>query len=128
MKEEKKADISVRPLFTSTLLFFYFILSATISATSFTWILPPSALDASFIIVRQNGQPTATVSAPVDLASAKRDSLTRAVPFSSSFHICAPPAPQQNDLAPLRGISMVVMPALSNVVRGASVILLCRPR
>ena len=36
-------------------------LSATISATSFTWIFPPSALDASFIIVRQKGHPTATV-------------------------------------------------------------------
>ncbi|MFN8460947.1 MAG: hypothetical protein U0X93_04150 [Anaerolineales bacterium] len=43
--------------------------------------------------------------------SAKRVWLTRAVPLSSlSFHICAPPAPQQNDLAELRGISMVNAP------------------
>ena len=41
--------------------YYYFNLSATISATSFTWIFPPSALDASFIIVRQKGHPTATV-------------------------------------------------------------------
>jgi hypothetical protein len=49
--------------------FSYFILSTTNSATSFTWIVPPSALDASFNIVMQNGHPTATVLAPVSLAS-----------------------------------------------------------
>src|SRR5258706_11380820 len=105
-----------------------FIRSATNSATSFTWISPPSALDASVIIAMQNGQPTATVFAPVALASAKRVVLTRDVPFSSSFHICPPPAPQQNDLAPLRGISTTSMPADFKSARGASVILLCLPK
>ena len=68
---------------------------------------PPSALEASLNMVMQNGQPTARVFAPVSLASLKRASFTRIVPFSSSFHICAPPAPQQKDLAELRGISIV---------------------
>src|SRR3989304_2231476 len=96
-------------------------------------MFPPSAFEASLIIVKQNGQPTATVFAPaegpalsrVDSASANLTSFTRAVPFSSSFHICAPPAPQQKDLAPLRGISTVVTPADFSASRGASVILLC---
>ena len=61
--------------------------TATISAISFTSIVPPSPLDASDIIVIQNGHPTATTSAPVDLASAKRVAFTRAAPCSSSFHI-----------------------------------------
>src|SRR3972149_5283713 len=99
-------------------------------------MFPPSAFEASLIIVKQNGQPTATVFAPAEgpalsrvvFASANLASFTRAVPFSSSFHICAPPAPQQKDLAPLRGISTVVTPALSNVERGASNVLLCRPK
>src|SRR3990170_1044778 len=105
-----------------------FICSATSSATSFTCTVPPSAFDASLNIVKQNGQPTATVFAPVSLASLKRASFTRIVPFSSSFHICAPPAPQQKDLAELRGISIVITPAFFNDSRGASVILLCLPR
>src|ERR1043165_720492 len=66
-----------------------FIRSATNSATSFTCTESPSALEASLSIVIQNGQPTATVFAPVSLASLKWASLTRIVPFSSSFHICA---------------------------------------
>src|SRR3972149_1197650 len=72
--------------------------SATISATSLTCISLLAVLPASVIIVRQNGQPTASVSLPVAIASAKRFSLTRSRPCSSSFHICAPPAPQQNEL------------------------------
>src|SRR5689334_18977828 len=104
------------------------IRSATSSATSFTLTEPPSALEASLSIVIQNGQPTARVFAPVSLASLKRASLTRIVPFSSSFHICAPPAPQQKDLDALRGISMIVTPAELSASRGASKILLCRPR
>src|SRR5262245_49590060 len=92
----------------------YFNRSATSSATSFTWISPPSALAASVIIAMQKGQPTASVAASAEgaawsvaFASAKRAAFTRVDPGSSSFHICAPPAPQQNDLAELRGISMV---------------------
>src|SRR6266498_323391 len=45
-----------------------FIRSATNSATSLTCMVPPSALDASFNIVIQNGQPTASVSTPVSFA------------------------------------------------------------
>lgn len=47
-----------------------FMCSATISATSLTSIEPPSAVAASTIIVMQNGQPTASVDAPVAFASA----------------------------------------------------------
>src|SRR5258705_12236878 len=105
-----------------------FIRSATSSATSFTWTESPSALEASLNMVMQNGQPTASVFAPVSLASLKRASLTRIVPFSSSFHICAPPAPQQKDFAELRGISIVTTPVEFKASRGASKILLCRPK
>src|SRR3972149_7547036 len=99
-------------------------------------MFPPSAFEASLIIVKQNGQPTATVFAPAEgpalsrvvFASANLASFTRAVPFSSSFHICAPPAPQQKDLAPLRGISMVNAPADFSASRGALTSLLCRPK
>src|SRR5262245_3356788 len=108
--------------------------SRTNSATSLTWISPPSAFEASVIIAMQNGHPTASVAAPAEgaacsvaLASANRVAFTRADPGSSSFHICAPPAPQQNDLAELRGISIVNAPAEFSASRGASVILLCRP-
>src|SRR5919108_3992587 len=105
-----------------------FIRSATSSATSFTCTVPPSAREASLSIVMQNGQPTASVFALVSFTSLKRASLTRSVPGSSSFHICAPPAPQQKDLDSLRGISIVVTPADFNAWRGASRIPLCRPR
>ena len=43
----------------------------------------------------QNGQPVATVLAPVCFNSRYRFVLTRSVPFSSSFQNCPPPAPQQ---------------------------------
>src|SRR5687768_5807556 len=105
-----------------------FICFATISATSMTCIAPPSVFDASLNIVIQKGQPTAKVFAPVDFASAKRVAFTRAEPGSSSFHICAPPAPQQKDLAELRGISITSIPADARFSRGASKTLLCRPK
>src|SRR5688572_4793485 len=93
-------------------LCYSFSRSATNSATSFTCISPPCDLEASVSIAMQKGQPTARVPAPVALACAKRSALTRVVPASSSFHACAPPAPQQKDLAELRGISIVSAPVL----------------
>src|SRR5512146_1207337 len=105
-----------------------FIRSATNSATSFTFTESPSALAASLSMVIQNGQPTASVPAPVSLASWKRAALTRRLPGSSSFQNCAPPAPQQKDLDSLRGISMTVTPAEFKAARGASKILLCLPK
>ena len=55
-------------------------------------------------MTRQNGQPIAMRSAPVATASCVRLMLMR-VPSFSSIHMRAPPAPQQNDFSPERGIS-----------------------
>ena len=46
--------------------------------------------------------------------------FTAALPGSSSFHICAPPAPQQNESPPLRSISSRVAPASASALRGSS--------
>ncbi len=60
-------------------------------------------------MTRQNGQATATCSAPVARASSIRLPLIR-VPSFSSIHIRAPPAPQQNERLPCRGISVSATP------------------
>ena len=88
-------------------------INSTTSLTTISWPgvsgsstdspAPASSLtcfDASVIIVRQKGHPTATVLAPVAAASLNRLMLTASSPGSSSFHICAPPAPQQKDCLP----------------------------
>src|SRR6266576_3226411 len=64
------------------------------------------AATPSVIMVRQNGQPTATVLAPVAKASPARREQTRFF-GSSSIHIRPPPAPQQNVFSRLRGISQI---------------------
>ena len=51
----------------------------------------------------QNGQATASVSAPVSAAWRARSSLIS--PPRSSIHMCAPPAPQQNVRLPDFSIS-----------------------
>ena len=61
--------------------------SATISATSLTCIVLAAVFTASESMIMQNGQPTASVSRPVAIASRKRLALTRSRPCSSSFHI-----------------------------------------
>ncbi len=63
----------------------------------------PRARTPSSSITVQNGQATASVSAPVSAASRARSSLIS--PPRSSIHMCAPPAPQQNVRLPLRSIS-----------------------
>ena len=62
------------------------------------------AFTPSSSITVQNGQATASVSAPVSAASRARSSLIS--PARSSIHMCAPPAPQQNVRLPLRSISI----------------------
>ena len=62
------------------------------------WVSPSESM------TRQNGQPIAIRSAPVAMASSVRLRLMR-VPSFSSIHIRAPPAPQQKDFSPCRGIS-----------------------
>jgi len=52
----------------------------------------------SVSMVMQKGQALAMVSAPVSRSWSVRLVLTRCSPGSSSFHICAPPAPQQRPL------------------------------
>ena len=61
------------------------------------WRTPSSSITV------QNGQATASVSAPVAAASRTRSSLIW--PPRSSIHMCAPPAPQQKVRLPLRAIS-----------------------
>ena len=69
---------------------------ATISAISNFHGVSGSSFAVSSVIIRmQNGQPVATVLAPVCFNSRYRFVLTRSVPFSSSFQNCPPPAPQQ---------------------------------
>ena len=68
-------------------------------------------------MTRQNGQPVTMVSAPVARASSVRSRLIR-FPIFSSIHIRAPPAPQHNDRAVFRGISVSVTPDASISSRG----------
>lgn len=74
----------------------------SMTSTSSSW---PASATPSRSIVEQNGQPTATVFAPVATASSARSRLTR-LPSGSSSHILEPPAPQQKDCSALRGISV----------------------
>ena len=83
--------------------------ASSICATSTTSMssLAPSdclAVRPSESMTRQNGHPTAMRSAPVAMASSVRLTLIR-VPSFSSIHMRAPPAPQQNEVMPERGIS-----------------------
>ena len=78
--------------------------SASISATSTTGTSAPVALTASPTMIRQNGQATATVDAPVSSASWTRPRPIRSSGGSSN-HIRPPPAPQQAVSAPRRRIS-----------------------
>ena len=66
----------------------------------------------------QNGQATASVSAPVSAASRTRSSLI-GLP-RSSIHMCAPPAPQQNVRLPLRSISIGLPDRGDELARGAA--------
>src|SRR2546423_6138259 len=103
-------------------------------ATSTTSACPGATpLTPSESIVRQNGQPTATVPAPVATASSTRSTLIR-LPIRSSIHIRAPPAPQQKERSELRGIS-VIFPGLRPLAsaaprtsRGGVKTRVCRPR
>lgn len=75
---------------------------------------------ASDSITRQNGQATAIWSAPVATASSARLPLIL-VPSFSSIHIRVPPAPQQNERLPYRGISVSVTPGSAPISsRGGS--------
>src|SRR5215813_3448056 len=78
------------------------------SATSitFTSLFPRLALTPSSSIVIQNGQPTATTSAPVSNACRARSWLTR-LSFGSSTKLIPPPPPQQNPCSRLCFISTV---------------------
>ena len=67
--------------------------SASSVETSATRSSSPRARTPSSSITVQNGQATASVSAPVSAASRARSSLIS--PARSSIHMCAPPAPQQ---------------------------------
>src|SRR5437879_1795469 len=97
-------------------------------ATSTTSACPGAVeLTPSESIVRQNGQPTATVPAPVATASSTRSVLMR-LPIRSSIHIRAPPAPQQNERSELRGISVTAPAARVSTSRGGLNTRLCRPR
>ena len=71
-------------------------------------------------MTRQNGQPVAIFSAPVDRASSTRSRLIRR-PIFSSIHIRAPPAPQQKERSACRGISVSVAPAAPTSARGSAV-------
>ena len=83
-----------------------FIDRSSTDATSITSAWPGAAeFTPSDSMVRQNGQPTATVPAPVATASCTRSVLMR-LPIRSSIHIRAPPAPQQKERSELRGISV----------------------
>ena len=99
--------------------------SASRVETSATRISAPFAFTPSSSITVQNGQATASVSAPVSAASRARSSLIS--PARSSIHMCAPPAPQQNVRLPLRSIS-IGCPTAATSSRGPSSTSLWRAR
>jgi hypothetical protein len=70
-------------------------------------------------MIRQYGQATPTVSAPVETASSIRSSLIR-LPIRSSIHMRAPPAPQQSARSAWRGISTVSIPGTADSARRGS--------
>src|SRR5205814_1023279 len=82
----------------------------------------------SVSMTMQYGHAAVTSSAPVRSASSVRVSLMR-VPIRSSIHMRAPPAPQQNEVVRLRGISVSRTPGtLPRISLGGSNTRLCRPR
>src|SRR5262249_39592517 len=91
------------------------------SATSITCTSrsPLRALTPSPSIVMQNGQPTATTSAPVSNACRARSWLTR-LSFGSSTKLIPPPPPQQNPCSRLCFISTVERDEIRTSCRGAS--------
>ena len=86
---------------------------------------PPVLWTPSSSITVQNGQATASVSAPVAAASRTRSSLIGRA--RSSIHMCAPPAPQQNVRLPLRSIS-IGLPTAAASSRGCASTSLWRAR
>src|SRR5215475_12110114 len=91
------------------------------SATSITRTSrsPLRALTPSSSIVIQNGQPTATTSAPVSSACRARSWLTR-LSFGSSTKLIPPPPPQQNPCSRLCFISTAERDEIRTSRRGAS--------
>ena len=75
----------------------------------------------------QNGHAVATTFAPVSRASAIRSAAIRE-PCRTSTHAPPPPAPQQNVLSPLRGISTGPPSVVRRAARGAAVSRLWRAR
>ena len=76
----------------------------------------------------QNGQPTATVLAPVATSSSARFTFTR-LPIFSSMNIRPPPAPQQKPLLLARsGSTRSTTGRRRRIVRGASYSPFHRPR
>src|SRR5689334_796122 len=105
------ADESGTPYFTR--------LPATISAMSWIAGAPVSSCAASSVNMRmQNGQPVATVLAPVLLSSRQRLAVTRSRPGSSVFQNWLPPAPQQKLLLLLRSGSVSLTPEEAITCRG----------
>jgi hypothetical protein len=91
--------------------------SASSVATSATRSAAPASRTPSSSITVQKGQATASVSAPVSVASRTRSTL---ICFPrSSIHMCAPPAPQQNVFLPLRFIS-TGLPTAATSSRGSA--------
>src|SRR5262249_28494808 len=86
---------------------------------TFTSLFPRLALTPSSSIVIQNGQPTATTSAPVSNACRARSWLTR-LSFGSSTKLIPPPPPQQKPCSRFCFISTVERDEIRTSRRGAS--------
>ena len=84
--DSSKSSLDQAALASSILASFALICSQTNSAMSLTSIAASIADRPSVTMVEQNGQPTATVSAPVEASSFARMMLTRSFPSGVLFH------------------------------------------
>ena len=94
--------------------------SSVSSRSSIRSPLPVVLIASSYIVTSFGQDTTKKSSSPSPTASRMRFSEGRSAPGVSGIQIRPPPAPQQNELSRLRGISTSVQPSRSRIARGAS--------
>ena len=95
-------------------------ISSVSSRSSMRSVLPEVLIASSYIVTSLGQATTNSSTSARPTASRMRFSDGRSWPGVSGIQMRPPPAPQQNELSRLRGISTSVQPSRSRISRGAS--------